>query len=106
VEDDLLEEVTFLVEWPTAFAGEFSRGYLDLPEPCVITPMVGHQRYFPVRKSEGHLMPVFIGVRNGDDYSLDLVTAGNERVLAARLADARFFYEEDMKVPSRKERQT
>lgn len=99
VEDDLLEEVTFLVEWPTAFAGEFSRGYLDLPEPCVITPMVGHQRYFPVRKSEGHLMPVFIGVRNGDDYRLDLVTAGNERVLAARLADARFFYEEDMKVP-------
>lgn len=99
VEEGLLEEVTFLVEWPTAFAGRFSSDYLALPEPCVITPMVGHQRYFPVRDADGHLMPVFIGVRNGDDYRLDVVAAGNERVLAARLADARFFYDDDMKVP-------
>lgn len=97
IDPELLEEVTFLVEWPRAFVGRFAEDYLDLPEACVITPMKDHQRYFPVRDAQGDLMPAFIGVRNGGDHAIDVVRAGNERVLAARLADARFFYEEDMK---------
>ncbi len=99
IDPELLEEVTFLVEWPRAFVGEFAREYLALPEACVITPMKDHQRYFPVREPGGSLMPVFIGVANGGDNAIDVVRAGNEKVLAARLADARFFYEEDMKRP-------
>ncbi|HNU94298.1 MAG TPA: glycine--tRNA ligase subunit beta [Bacillota bacterium] len=97
IDPELLEEVTFLVEWPRAFVGRFAEDYLDLPQACVITPMKDHQRYFPVRDAQGDLMPAFIGVRNGGDHAIDVVRAGNERVLAARLADARFFYEEDMK---------
>lgn len=96
---ELLDEVVNLVEWPTAFSGSFDRSFLELPEACVTTPMVDHQRYFPVRDGEGCLLPVFIGVRNGGDRSLDTVRAGNERVLAARLADAVFFYKEDMETP-------
>ena len=99
IDPELLEEVTFLVEWPRAFVGRFAEDYLDLPEACVITPMKDHQRYFPVRDAQGDLMPAFIGVRNGGDHAIDVVRAGNERVLAARLADARFFYEEDMRRP-------
>jgi len=99
IDPELLEEVTFLVEWPTAFVGGFAEDYLDLPEACVITPMKDHQRYFPVRGPGGSLMPVFVGVANGGDSAVDVVRAGNEKVLAARLADARFFYEEDMKRP-------
>jgi len=99
IDPELLEEVTFLVEWPRAFVGRFAEDYLKLPEACVITPMKDHQRYFPVRDGRGNLMPVFVGVRNGGDLGIDIVTAGNEKVLAARLADARFFYEEDMKRP-------
>ncbi|MEA4882093.1 MAG: glycine--tRNA ligase subunit beta [Clostridia bacterium] len=99
IDPELLEEVTFLVEWPTAFVGAFSREYLDLPEACVITPMKDHQRYFPVRDGNGVLLPLFIAIRNGGDYCLDTVRAGNEKVLAARLADAKFFYDEDMRTP-------
>lgn len=99
IDPELLEEVTFLVEWPTPFVGRFASDYLDLPEACVITPMKDHQRYFPVRDAHSNLMPVFIGVRNGGEHAIDLVRAGNEKVLAARLADARFFYEEDMRRP-------
>jgi len=99
IDPELLEEVTFLVEWPRAFVGKFAREYLALPEACVITPMKDHQRYFPVREPGGSLMPVFICVANGGDNAVDVVRAGNEKVLAARLADARFFYEEDMKRP-------
>ncbi|MGI6130404.1 MAG: glycine--tRNA ligase subunit beta [Bacillota bacterium] len=99
IDPELLEEVTFLVEWPRAFVGRFASDYLDLPEACVITPMKDHQRYFPVREPGGNLMSVFVGVRNGGDHAIDVVREGNEKVLAARLADARFFYEEDMKRP-------
>lgn len=99
IDPELLEEITFLVEWPTAFAGSFAPDCLDMPEACVITPMQDHQRYFPVRDADGNLMPVFIGVRNGGDHAIDVVRAGNEKVLAARLADARFFFEEDMRRP-------
>lgn len=97
IQSELLEEVTFLVEWPTAFVGSFAPAYLDMPGACVITPMQDHQRYFPVRDPQGNLMPAFIGVRNGGDVAMDVVRAGNEKVLAARLADARFFFDEDMK---------
>ena len=80
IDEDLLEEITFIVEWPTGFAGKFDAHYLEMPEPCVVTPMQDHQRYFPV-KSEGRLLPLFIAFRNGGDEFIDNVRAGNERVL-------------------------
>ena len=98
IEDDLLEEITYLVEYPTAFYGEFDKDYVKLPKEVVTTPMKDHQRYFPVSE-DGKLLPYFIAVRNGGDNRLDLVKAGNEKVLEARLADALFFYKEDIKKP-------
>ena len=95
---DLLEEVTFLVEYPTAFMGSFAKEYLDLPSIAVITPMQDHQRYFPVVNPDGDLLPYFIAVKNGTADHLDLVRVGNEKVLRARLADARFFFREDQKM--------
>lgn len=96
--DDLLTEVTFLVEYPTALLGSFAPEYLELPSEVVVTPMKDHQRYFPVVDPEGDLLPYFIAVRNGTAEHLDIVRAGNEKVLRARLADARFFFEEDKRV--------
>ena len=93
--EELLEEVAFLVEFPTAFYGEFSPSYLAVPPEVLTTSMIEHQRYFPVYNNEGRLLPGFVGVRNGTDYCLDLVRAGNERVLKARLEDALFFWNED-----------
>lgn len=98
LDEDLLEEITFLVEYPTAFYGEFDEEYVKLPKEVVTTPMKEHQRYFPVSK-DGKLLPNFIAVRNGDSNRIDLVKAGNEKVLRARLADALFFYHEDTKKP-------
>lgn len=95
--EDLLEEITYLVEYPTAFYGHFSPSYLDVPPEVLTTSMIEHQRYFPVFDANGKLMPGFIGVRNGTDFSLDTVRAGNERVLKARLEDALFFWNEDTK---------
>ena len=94
---DLLEEVLYLVEYPTALSGSFEEKYLTLPAEAVITPMRDHQRYFPVKAADGSLLPVFITVRNGGREHLDIVAHGNERVLRARLADARFFFDEDRK---------
>lgn len=96
LDEDLLEEVTHLVEYPTAFYGEFNEDYAKLPKEVVTTPMQQHQRYFPVVKN-GKLLPNFIAVRNGNDYRIDKVKAGNEKVLVARLEDALFFYKEDTK---------
>lgn len=96
---ELLEEVTYLLEYPTALCGSFADEYLELPEEVLITPMREHQRYFPVRDAAGRLMAKFITVRNGTADHLDLVREGNEKVLRARLADARFFFEEDLKIP-------
>lgn len=98
IDEDLLEEVIFLVEYPTALCGRFEEEYLTLPPEAIITPMREHQRYFPVVSKEGKLLPVFITVRNGGADYIDIVRQGNERVLKARLADARFFFEEDKKV--------
>lgn len=97
ITDDLLEEVLYLVEYPTALAGEFEEKYLALPAEAVITPMRDHQRYFPMKTADGALMPLFITIRNGGKDYLDIVQHGNERVLKARLEDAQFFFNEDRK---------
>ncbi|HLQ74046.1 MAG TPA: glycine--tRNA ligase subunit beta [Bacillota bacterium] len=97
IDDDLLNEVTHLVEYPTVFFGDFDDSFLSLPEEVLITSMIEHQRYFPTYDEQGDLLPHFVGVRNGDDYKLDNVVRGNEKVLRARLTDAQFFYEEDLK---------
>lgn len=99
IDEELLEEVVYLVEYPTALCGRFEEKYLALPPEAIITPMREHQRYFPVFAADGKLLPVFITVRNGGQDYIDIVRHGNERVLKARLADARFFFEEDKKVP-------
>lgn len=100
VEDDsLLEELTFLAEHPVPLVGRFDPGLLRLPREVIVTPMRDHQRYFPVEDGAGRLMPAFVAIRDGLSSHLDAVRKGNERVLAARLQDARFFYEEDTKVP-------
>ncbi|TEB15387.1 Glycine--tRNA ligase beta subunit [Pelotomaculum sp. FP] len=96
-DEELLSEVNNLVEYPTALVGEFSREYLGLPREVLVTPMREHQRYFPVLGPDGALLPKFIAVRNGKSEHLDIVRAGNEKVLRARLADANFFYQEDLK---------
>lgn len=96
---DLLEEINYLVEWPTALCGGFEESYLALPDAAIITPMKDHQRYFPLVDQDGKLLPMFLTVRNGSDHSIEVVQAGNERVLRARLDDAKFFFNEDRKKP-------
>ena len=98
-DDDLLEEINYLVEWPTALCGGFKESYLALPDAAIITPMKDHQRYFPLVGQDGKLLPMFLTVRNGSDHSIEVVQAGNERVLRARLDDAKFFFNEDRKKP-------
>ncbi len=95
----LLDEVTNLVEQPTALLGTFSEDYLKLPDIVLTTVMRKHQRYFAVVDDNGDLLPVFIAVRNGDAEHLDSVRHGNEQVIRARFADARFFYAEDIQQP-------
>ncbi len=101
VPDDpaLLEEVTHLLEQPTAFLGSFEEKYLELPKPVLITVMRKHQRYFPIVDAAGKLLPHFIGVRNGGGNHLDIVRHGNEGVLRARYADAEFFFKADTEQP-------
>lgn len=98
MDEDLLEEVVYLVEYPTALMGDFEVEYLKLPKEVVITPMKEQQRYFPVVDKNKNLMNCFITVRNGDNRYLEIVKEGNEKVLRARLADADFFYSEDRKI--------
>lgn len=99
INEELLDEVNYLVEWPTALCGNFESGFLALPKECIITPMREHQRYFPVLKADGSLMNKFITVRNGGSEHLEVVAHGNERVLRARLSDAEFFFKEDRRQP-------
>jgi glycyl-tRNA synthetase len=108
IEDGLLNEVTNLVEMPTAVMGGFDKESLSLPRDVLISVMKKHQRYFPVEsasphgrgvRGEGNLLPHFIAIRNGDDIGIDLVRQGNEHVLGARFADANFFVREDLKQP-------
>lgn len=98
IDEDLLEEVNNLVEYPTVLFGRFEKEFLELPEEVLITSMKEHQRYFPVKSHEGELLPFFVTVRNGDHQHLETVARGNEKVLRARLADADFFYKEDQKL--------
>ena len=98
LDEELLEEVTNLVEYPTAFVGSFDEKYLSVPDEVLVTSMKEHQRYFEVRNDQGLLMPHFIAVRNGDNVHLEHVIKGNEKVLIARLEDAEFFYNEDKKL--------
>ena len=97
VDEDLLEEVTAIVEWPTVFYGDFKEKYLSVPHCVLITAMRDHQRYFYALDAKGELLPVFISVRNGNDQHLANVVKGNQKVLRARLEDALFFYQEDLK---------
>ena len=94
---DLLEEVNNIVEYQTAFVGRFDAEYLELPDEVLITSMREHQRFFHVIDESGSLLPYFVSVRNGNNEHLDNVIAGNEKVLVARLEDAKFFYHEDQK---------
>ena len=95
IDQDLLDQVNFLVENPQAIVGSFSESHLDLPAEILITSMKKHQRYFPMIKSDQQLVAKFISISNGTDGNIDTVRHGNERVLRARLADATFFYQED-----------
>jgi len=97
IDPGLLEEVGFLVEYPTCLCGAFPEEYLALPEPVLVTVMAKHQRYFPVEDAKGRLLPRFVAVRNGDERSLDVVRRGNEMVIVPRFADARFYHDEDTK---------
>jgi len=97
VDQILLEEVTNLVEAPTALLGSFDKKHLELPKEVLISVMKKHQRYFPIKQADGNLLPNFITVRNGDNQHLDIVARGNEEVIEARFADAAFFIEEDRK---------
>ena len=99
IDEDLLEEVSLILEYPTAFAGTFDEKYLVVPEPVLVTSMKEHQRYFVVYNQEKQLLPFFVSVRNGNDYMIENVAKGNQKVLTARLEDALFFYEEDLKIP-------
>lgn len=98
LDDNLLEEVNNLVEYPTAFIGNFDENYLSVPQEVLITSMKEHQRYFDVHNEKGMLLPHFVAVRNGDNVHIDNVRKGNEKVLIARLEDAEFFYSEDKKM--------
>jgi glycyl-tRNA synthetase beta chain len=96
--EDLLEEITYLVEYPVALSGSFDKKYLDLPREVLITAMQHHQRYIPVVNKKGDLLPSFVAVSNIQARDMDVVKKGNERVLRARLADAQFFFHEDQKI--------
>jgi glycyl-tRNA synthetase beta chain len=98
-DDELTDIVNYLVEWPTAIAGGFGERYLDLPREVIVTALREHQRFFAVERSDGTLLPCFITVRNGDAKGLDTVRRGNEDVLVARLEDARFYWDTDLKHP-------
>lgn len=97
VRENLLEEVNFLVENPVAVKGSYAEAYLKLPREVLSTTMQVHQRYFPVESEEGRLLPYFVGISNNLYH--DNIQQGYEKVLQARLADAQFFFDEDLKKP-------
>lgn len=98
-DEGLLDEITDIVEYPTPLIGKIKEEYLRLPREVIVTPMKDHQRYFPVVDDKKRLLPYFITVRNGNEDYIDVVAKGNEKVLGARLEDAKFFYQEDVKKP-------
>lgn len=98
IDPELLNEVTNLVEYPFPIVGTFNSDFLEVPQDVLIISMQTHQRYFPILDKNGKLLPKFVVIRNGIEGS-EQVRIGNEKVLSARLADARFFYQEDLKQP-------
>lgn len=97
-DDDLLEEIVGIVEWPQAFLGSIEKEFMDLPPELLITSMRVHQRYFTLKNSSGKLAPHFVVIANTDPRDRgEVLVRGNERVLRARLSDAKFFYENDLK---------
>jgi len=97
--EELLETVTFLTEYPTVVCGNFDLEYLKLPQEVLITTMISHQKYFPVMDERGVLLPHFITINNTLARDPAVVKRGNEKVIRARLSDARFFFEADRKIP-------
>jgi glycyl-tRNA synthetase beta chain len=97
-DDDLLDEVSYLVEYPVSICGEFDTAFLEVPEEVVVSAMRSRQRYFAMEDDSGALANRFLTVAGTVTSDMDVVKAGNERVLAARLADAKFFFSEDQKV--------
>ena len=95
IEQDLLDEVTGLVEWPVALTGEFDTEFLKVPAECLVSSMAEHQKYFHVLDNDGNLMPNFITISNIESSNPRVVIEGNEKVIRPRLADAMFFYEKD-----------
>ena len=98
-DESLLDEVTNIVEYPTPIIGKIKEEYLSLPIDVVVTPMKEHLRFFPVLDDKKRLLPYFITVRNGNEDFIETVIKGNEKVLGARLEDAKFFYKDDIKKP-------
>ena len=99
IDNELLDEVTNILEYPTPMIGRIKAEYLKLPPAIIITPMKEHLRFFPVFNDKNRLLPYFISIRNGNDEHTDIVIKGNEKVLGARLEDAKFFYEDDISKP-------
>ena len=99
IDEDLLEEVCSLVEWPVAIAGKFDEAFLNVPSEALISSMQDHQKYFPVVNGEGELLPYFITVANLESRDPEQIRAGNERVIRPRLSDAAFFWNQDRKSP-------
>lgn len=99
IQPELLDEVTALVEWPVALAGNFERRFLAVPAEALISTMQDHQRYFPVVDAHGRLLPHFITIANLESRDPAQVRAGNERVIRPRFSDAEFFWDQDRKQP-------
>lgn len=101
ISEALLDEVNALVEWPTAVVGKFDPAFLELPTEVIVTEMESHQRYFPVLQAAGstQLLPCFVTIANGDPAKANIIAAGNERVIRARLSDGKFFFDADRTAP-------
>ncbi len=99
IDNELLNEVTALNEWPVAVLGSFDESFLEVPSECLIQAMQGHQKYFPVVNQKGDLLPRFITISNIQSKDIEQVRAGNERVIRPRFSDAAFFWQQDLKHP-------
>jgi glycyl-tRNA synthetase beta chain len=99
IDEDLLEEITSIVEWPQVMVGQFDKAFLEVPEAVLIASMKGHQKCLPVYNEKGHLLPNFIFVSNIQSINPESVINGNEKVMRARLSDAAFFFQQDRKIP-------
>ncbi|NND89427.1 MAG: glycine--tRNA ligase subunit beta [Granulosicoccus sp.] len=99
LDEELVDEVNALVEWPVALAGRFDREFLEIPKEALIQTMQENQRYFPVMDKQGDLMPAFITIANLESIDPDIVIDGNERVIRPRFADTMFFWNQDRKQP-------